>query len=467
VTAAADASHAHDEERSAATAHPISADKSGIEWIFLRASVRDRDCARLRAGRTLPAQFSRAVKSWPLKLALFLNFLVLAMLLNSVGAVALHVQRAHGVTASVAATLALYKSLGIAAASLGAAFFLRRIGYRRAMLVALAGLAGTCALVPSFPEMAMLRLLFAVAGLAFATIKVSVYATIGLIARNERDHASLMSLLESFFPIGIVLGNFLFGAFTNDADPSSPQWLTAFYVLAGLSAIAALLLATVGLDESATRESPRKSHTSQPSGARGFQVTPGFLWFGGCVFLYVMLEQSTLNWLPTFNADVLHLPARLSIQLASGLTIAVIAGRVAAGFALRRVRWFPLVLCCLGATGALVLLALQALPVASHNGSAPSVAFVLPLAGFFLAPIYPAINSAMLSHTPIAQQSRISSWGVLVSAAGSSTGTLVVGQIFEHYGGQRALLSALVPIAALMGALFLFDSRNTPKAEAD
>jgi FHS family glucose/mannose:H+ symporter-like MFS transporter len=409
--------------------------------------------------RTLPLALARTVKHWPLKIALCLNFLVLAMLLNSVGAVALHVQRAHGVPASVAATLALCKSLGIASAAFGAGLFLTRIGYRRAMLVALVCLGGVCALVPTFPELTMLRLLFAVAGLGFATIKVSVYATLGLIARDARDHASLMSMLEAFFPLGIVLGNLLFGAFTDDANAASAQWLNVFYLLAAMCGVAAMLLAAVRLDETAAHVATGPGWRARATQAFAVGALPGFLGFAACVFLYVMLEQSTLNWLPTFNAAVLHLPPRLSIQLASALTVAVITGRIVAGLALRRVRWFPLAIGCVFAAAMLVLIALAALPEVSATPSSapPVVAFVLPLAGFFIAPIYPMLNSAMLSRTPVAGQGPISSWGVLVSAAGSSIGTLIVGYVFEHHGGERALLSALAPMCLLAISLVVFD----------
>lgn len=408
------------------------------------------------ARRALP----RGVKHWPLKAALFLNFLVLAMLLNSVGAVALHLQRASGVAATAAGTLALCKSVGIASGSFGAVVFLTTLGYRRAMLISLCSLAVVCALVPSFPDLAMLRLLFLVAGAAFATIKISVYATIGLVAEDDRDHASLMSLLEAFFPIGIVLGAFLFGAFTDDANPTSHEWLRVFYFLAGLSAAAAFVLANVRIEEKARPITPRPGWRERLGAAFHLGGTRRVLWFGACVFLYVMIEQSTLNWLPTFNTQVLRLPARLSIQLASGLTFAVIAGRLLAGFALRRLHWFPILLGCLVTSAVLVLAGLFAIaaePAASSGlRDAPAVAFLFPLIGFFFAPIYPTLNSAMLSRVSVSEQAAISSWGVMISAAGSSSGTLLVGHVFENYGGRFAVFSALAPIGGLMLGLYWF-----------
>ena len=46
-------------------------------------------------------------------------------------------------------------------------------------------------------------------------------------------------------------------------------------------------------------------------------VKPIVLVFVLCAFFYVLIEQSIMSWLPTFNNKVLLLPAALSIQMAS------------------------------------------------------------------------------------------------------------------------------------------------------
>jgi FHS family glucose/mannose:H+ symporter-like MFS transporter len=398
----------------------------------------------------------RRVKKWQIKAALFLNFLVLAVLLNSVGAVSLHVQRAYGVPESAAATFAVYKSAGIVAASIGAWLFLQRIGYRRAMMLSLFALTIVCLVAPLWPGLGTLRVLFVIAGASFATIKVAVYATVGLVAEDPREHASTMSFLEAFFPVGIVAGNFLFGAFTDNADPHSTHWLDVFYFLGSLSGAAALLLLSVPFDT--PPPAPLPGAISRTFNWRG----PGLLLFGACVFLYVMIEQSALNWLPTFNTRVLHLAPRLGIQLASGLTIAVVLGRLVSGLLLRRIAWFPVLVTSLIMAAALLLVALWGIDRPSADlviVGVPAVALLLPIVGFFLAPIYPAINSAVLTNVPRQGHAAVSSWGVMVSAAGSSIGTVIVGHLFQSYGGLPALSSALLPMAALVVCLWLFRRR--------
>ena len=153
------------------------------------------------------------MKNWQIKTSLFLNYFVFAILLNSVGTVILQVQNNYGITQGSASILEAFKDLSIALASFLVASYITRIGYKRSMLLALAFVTIACLLMPFIGGFAMTKLLFAVTGARFALIQVSVYATIGLVTSNKKDHASFMNFIESFFMIGILNGYFIFSAF--------------------------------------------------------------------------------------------------------------------------------------------------------------------------------------------------------------------------------------------------------------
>ncbi len=53
--------------------------------------------------------------------------------------------------------------------------------------------------MPSLGSFAMTKLLFAATGTCFALIKVSVYATIGIVTENKKEHASFMNLHRIIF----------------------------------------------------------------------------------------------------------------------------------------------------------------------------------------------------------------------------------------------------------------------------
>ncbi len=400
--------------------------------------------------------------NWKIKLSLFLNYFVFAILLNSVGSVILQVQNNYGVSESSASILEAFKDLSIAAVSFLIASYIARIGYKRSMLIGLALVGIACLLMPVVGGFAMTKLLFAATGTSFALIKVSVYSTIGIVTKDKKEHASFMNFIESFFMIGILTGYFIFGAFVDDKNPQSTEWLRVYYLLAGITLVAFLLLLSAPLDESSVQPSDSKNSVEEFKDMIKLAIKPLVLVFIVSVFTYVLIEQSIMSWLPTFNSKVIHLPTALSLQMASILAASTALGRLAAGFALRRIHWFFVLIGCLVAASVLVLIAIPLAqstsgePVTSW-ANAPLGAFVFPLIGLFIAPIYPAINSVVLSNLPARQHGPMSGLIVIFSALGGTTGSIITGTIFESYGGETAFYFSLVPISLLAISLFFFN----------
>lgn len=400
--------------------------------------------------------------NWKIKLSLFLNYFVFAMLLNSVGTVILQVQNNYGVSASSASILEAFKDLTIAVVSFFVASYLTRIGYKKAMLIALGIIATVCLAMPSLGSFAMTKVLFAATGACFALIKVSVYATIGLITADKKEHASFMNFIESFFMVGILTGYFVFSAFMDDAQPQSSAWLNVYYLLAGIALVAFLLLLITPLDESSVKSQVSKPLTEDFAEMFKLAIKPIVLIFVASAFIYVLIEQSIMSWLPTFNSTVLHLPATLSVQMASILAASTAVGRFLAGIVLRKTSWFMVLVICLVAAAVLIFVAI---PLAQQAGSqpitgwgnAPIAAFIFPLIGLLIAPIYPAINSVILSTLPARMHGAMSGLIVIFSALGGTTGSIITGHIFGAYGGETAFYFSLLPIAILLVCLFFFN----------
>ncbi len=412
------------------------------------------------------------MENWKIKLSLFLNYFVFAILLNSVGTVILQVQNNYAVSQSSASVLEAFKDLSIAIVSFIVASYLTRIGYKRSMLIALAFVTIVCLAMPSIPGFAMTKVLFAVTGASFALIKVSVFATIGLVTSNRKDHASFMNFIESVFMVGILTGYFIFSAFVDNDNPSSTKWLNVYYLLAGISAIAFILLLTAPLDESSVRNQESKPFEQDFADMVKLAIKPLVLIFIFSAFFYVLIEQSIMSWLPTFNKQVLHLSTTLSIQMASILAASTALGRFAAGFVLRKIHWLWVLIGCLVCAAILVVLVI---PLASNVsqqpvnswGNAPFVAFIFPLIGLLLAPIYPAINSVILSSLPVRQHGPMSGLIVIFSALGGTTGSIITGHIFQAYGGKSAFYFSLIPIAILIVCLIGFNALQKRSAPVD
>jgi fucose permease len=400
-----------------------------------------------------------------IKVSLLIKYLVFALMLNSVGTVKLQVQNTNGVSESAASVLEAFKDLPIAITSLLIASFITRIGYKRSMQIALAFIGVVCLAMPELPHFWMAKLLFAATGACFALIKVSVFATLGIVTQSRSQHVSLMNFLESFFMVGVLSGYFIFSAFVDDLNPGGSGWLHVYYLLAGLCACAFLLLAISPLDESTVHSDDARPLAGEFGAMLKLCAKPLVFVFVITAFLYVLIEQSIMSWLPSFNSSILHLPASLSIQMASILAASTALGRFLAGIVMRHFDWYRVL-----STGLVLaaLLVLLVLPLASQSGgtpvtswaNAPLAAFVFPMIGLCIAPIYPAINSLVLSALPARQHAPMAGLIVVFSALGGTSGSIITGNLFEHLGGQQAFYFSLLPISLLFIALYRFKGRT-------
>lgn len=396
--------------------------------------------------------------------ALILVYMIYAVLLNSVGTVILQSILSFHITKPEGSILEACKDLSIAGVSFAVASFMPRLGYQRAIIVALVGVALACFAMKLFPAFSTTAGLFLVIGVTFALVKVAVYSSIGLLHTDPKAHASFTGLVESFFMFAVLSGAWIFSAFIDPVHPEALSWLNVYIVL-GLVALAAAALwwvtplPPVQADPDAVRAPWYKDLSAIPAlFAAKFLVA-----FLAGIFVYVLIEQSLGSWLPTYNREVLGLPAQMAVQ-AGGLYAAALAlGRLAGGLLLRRLAW-PVVLygCVLG-TAAVVIASIVLAPHGAMGGAdwlhPPLQVFILPAAGFFFSPIYPTLNSIVLSALPQHRQAPMTGLIIAFSALGGTLGSFITGQIFSHFGGSHAFAMTLVPLVLLMLSLWFLRRR--------
>ncbi len=401
--------------------------------------------------------------------ALALIYMIFAILLNSVGTVILQSIYSFGVGKPQASLLELFKDLPIAITSFLVASFLPLLGYRRAMMLALAIVGSACVLMPLYPGFHTTELLFTCIGISFALAKVGVYSSIGLLTRDKAEHGRMTNTIEGLFMVGVLVGGWIFSAFINHAAPADLVWLNVYWLLAALCAAIIVLLATAQLDESA-------AHTDQTNTIQGsllemmsLFVRPLVYVFLISAFLYVLIEQSFGTWLPTFNNEVLKLPNAMSIQLASILAGMTAIGRLGAGQVLRRMHWYVLLnVCVIG----MALLVVLTLPLAENVVARPDVgwfnapiaAYLIPLIGLLMAPIYPVINSVALSSLPKPAHAAMTGLIVIFSALGGTLGSRITAIVFSRFNGIDAFYFSLIPMSLVLIALFFF-KRETDRTE--
>lgn len=397
------------------------------------------------------------MRTWQIKLSLFLNFFVCAILLNSVGIVILQVINNYQINEVSASILEACKDLTIAIVSFAVAAYLPKFGYRRSMLFALFLLMIACMAMPLLNNFLMTKLLFVAVGISFALIKVSVYSSVGIITDGEQQHASLMSLLEGIFQIGVLVGYWVFSFFVTQGN-----WLNTYWFLAGLIVIALLLLFTTKLDESKLHTDKTTSAIEDFVGMVSLIRLPLVIFFIFSIFDYVFIEQGIQSWLPTFNNKVLYLPEAISIQITSIFAFSIAFGRIVGGYVMKYLSWLYVIvggLVCAAILMILILPMTHGIQPNSIHGweDVPLAAFIFPMLGFFLAPIYPTLCSTVLSKLPKHQQSAMTGLIVIFSALGGTIGSRIVSILFADLGGQKAFYATLVPIAILIILIFPYN----------
>lgn len=405
------------------------------------------------------------MKNLGIRISIYLNYFVFAILLNSVGIVIAKSINVYHVTESQASLLEAFKDLPIALVSFLVASFLPRFGYKRAMLTALGIVFFGCLQMIFGNSFFYTKILFLTVGVSFALIKLSVYSLIGILTDSKKEHASLMSSIEGFFVVGIALAYILFPAFYTEDENS---WLNVYYLLCGLILISFvfLLFSKVEYEVEAIGSSLKDDLKESVK----LIVVPLVLVFIISAFLFVMIEQGIMTWLPRFNEKIFLFSEKLSVRMAIIFALSLALGRFVAGYLTKRISWAYLVTICIVISGGILIYVLPQLKVnigtlqeINSISNIPLLGFILPLIGLFIAPIYPLLNSTVLSSLPKSLHSPMSGLIIIFSALGGTIGSRVVGELFESVGGVNAFYVLLIPMGLLIIFVLLIDRMSKRK----
>jgi FHS family glucose/mannose:H+ symporter-like MFS transporter len=392
--------------------------------------------------------------------ALVIAFVVFAPLINSVGVIVLQSIRMLGISKQQAGVVQPFVDVPMALSSLVIGSVLPTLGLRKAMLGTLLFAIVACLAMPLLPHFWIFKAHLVIVGVCFATTKVALYTSIGTVTNTKKKHAALMSAVEGLFMFGILSGYWVFGWFSQSESEHRTGWLNSYWLFAVLLAIAALTFWRNPISEQQATLGKAEVRNEFIFLVR-LALTPIILSYAVTDILYVLLEQAVGAWLPTFNAEVMRLPASVSIELASEFSLGLALGGLMGGVVLRRFGWFSVLSCCLSGVVAIIV---SALPLARHLslGSVrslielPPAAFLFPAIGVFLGPINPAINSAVLTCLPQKHHSPMAGLIIVCSSIGGTTGAIVTGILFQARGSD-AFYFLLAPIVLLWLALVFFD----------
>lgn len=257
--------------------------------------------------------------------------------------------------------------------------------------------------------------------------------------------------------LGVLSGYWIFAYFMDPLQPASAGWLEVYWWLAALAAINLLLLLSTPFPRLVL---PPVTHAAEDFfDMLRLVYRPLVFVFVVSAFLYVLMEQGIGSWLPTFNNQVLGLPNQLSVQLTSIFAASLALGRLLAGQLLKTLNWYGLLNGCLIGMAVLILLTLPltknvVLAAELNLLNAPLAAYLFPLIGLFMAPVYPVINSVILSALPQTKHAAMTGLIVVFSALGGTTGSIITGFTFARFSGQTAFYLTLLPLSLLALSLY-------------
>ncbi len=395
------------------------------------------------------------MKNFGIKLSLFLIYFVFAALLNSVGILIERSIEVYDVSKPNAAVLEPFKDLSIAFMAFLVGSFLPRLGFKRAMLMSLGVVFFACLGMYFGNSFWAVKLLFLATGLSFAVVKVTVFALIGHVTTTKKAHSSLMNLIETVFMLGIIFMYVIFPLFFNENNENA--WLRGYLFMATIVAMAFVIILCSKFEV--------KSKTTHKK-ANDFKdmiklFSKPIVWiFAAFAFFYVMTEQGIMTWLPTFNKETLKLNAKLSSQMAVLLMIFIALGRFLTGILVKRIKWIYI---SIASVILAVILVLLVLPLAKNIEvtdiksitDLPVVSYLFPLIGLFLAPLYPLINSTVLTTVDKSIHSSLAGILTFFSAIGGTVGSFLIGSLFDSLGGDRVFYLSLIPLGIIFMSLFI------------
>ena len=399
------------------------------------------------------------MKNLGIKVSLFLIYFVFAALLNSVGILVERSQEVYGVLKADAAILEPFKDLSIAIVSFIIGSILPKIGYKNGMLLSLAAVFIGCIGMYYGNSFWAVKILFATVGMTFAVVKVAVYALIGFVTEDKKSHSRFMSLVETVFMLGIIFMYVVFPLFFDEHD--NDAWLRGYLLMAVIIAISffIILFSKFNIEVKQSGNSLKEDL----SGMFKLFLNPIIWTFAIFAFFYVMTEQGIMTWLPTFNKETLNLVPKLATQMAVILMMSYAVGRFITGIIVKYVKWIYIAI-----TGLILaaILVLVVLPMAQHIGEIkvsefsdlPLVSFLFPMIGLFLAPLYPLVNSSVLSAVDKKEHSPLAGLIVFFSAVGGTSGSLIIGFMFDKFGGDKVFYLSLIPMFIILISLLRLNS---------
>jgi MFS transporter, FHS family, glucose/mannose:H+ symporter len=387
------------------------------------------------------------------KFKILLAFFSLSFLVYCFPILIMQATSYYKISYSSAGALESYFNVARVIASFIAFTIFLKFGYKKPLSYTFLFVAMFCLIVPFVNSIWMIRLYLLMTGISFVVIKISSYSMVALVTDTPAEHAGFINFMEFTHMIGNMVAVWVFSFFMLG---SGGHWLDMFWLITGICLVLGLVFLFTPLSEGAMDVEKKKPFKAQMKDVKYII----FMWIVPFFFImfvaYEFIEQGVGPWLMTFNYDVLGITKEISVQVGSLFTLAIALGRLYGTFIFKYIKWQKVLFInfVLGLIFIIIVMFNMHQGIGANATSIfdlPIVAYLLPLVGFFIGPVYPTLISTFMSCHHKSLHAAIISIVMIFGAIFDSVSARVVGALFGSVGGIDAFkLSTIIPLIILI-----------------
>ncbi|PZV05007.1 MAG: MFS transporter [Leptolyngbya sp.] len=378
----------------------------------------------------------------------FYAFIAIGIAEAGLGVLLPSILATYDLTPATVTLLFVSQISGYILAALTSSLVSSRLGLGRMLLLAAGLLTGALITYALSPTWGLMVAAGSLLGLGIGLIDAGINTA---MVQDDRS-AHLIGVLHGFYGVGALSGP----AIATTLLAVGMSWRQVYGVLAGIvsllvvAVLAALLYRYPSLTKSAsTSETPAWGNLK-----RSLRM-PVVLLSGGLLLVYVGIEASMGNWAYTVQVMARSTPALVAGYSISAYWLGLTVGRFMLGYFLRS----------LGAVRTITLACLLLLLGLGAWWQLPDQWISLPLIGFALAPIFPAIMWLMPKRLPEALVPGAVSFATSMASVGAALIPSGVGWLANE-AGLEVIPVAMVPLAIALVGLHLWLVRCAGRAIA-
>lgn len=319
--------------------------------------------------------------------------------------------------------LETFKDIPIAIISFFAVNYINKFGTKISLIFSLFIVAACSFAFPFVEAFWFYKLWFSVIGIGFGIAKISVFGIMRDNTSDEKKMSEIMNNVEAAFMIGIFVVNIGFGWLIS--GKYAIYWKFGFWFIGIFSLLNILLLLFTNI-----KEIKQKQHHLNVFSEAFKLINKTTIFFFLVIFFIVFTEQNFNSWLPSFYKRHLKIDSFFALQASSFLALFSYIGRIITAKIIQKYNLEKYFKFCVRAIMLILIISISIQLLFSENSKI--LLFLFPLIGFFTAPLYPIMNSKMLSSIKNEKANLFTSVIVIFSSLGSSAGSIFIAIQFQN-----------------------------------